>query len=42
MVLLTDVYRNLTSLWIKPRDRAFKQFKSPVLNVLTWPALWSS
>jgi hypothetical protein len=35
MVLLTDVYRNLTSLWIKPRERAFKQFKSPVLNVLT-------
>ena len=34
MVLLTDVYRNLTSLWIKPRERAFKQFKSPVLNVL--------
>ena len=33
-VLLTDVYRNLTSLWIKPRERAFKQFKSPVLNVL--------
>ena len=35
MVLLTDVYRNLTSLWIKPRERAFKQFKSPVLNVLS-------
>ena len=35
MVLLTDVYRNLTSLWIKPRERAFKQLKSPVLNVLT-------
>jgi len=35
MVLLTDVYRNLTSLWIKPRERAFKQFKSRVLNVLT-------
>ena len=34
MVLLTDVYRNLTSLWIKPRERAFQQFKSPVLNVL--------
>ena len=34
MVLLTDVYRNLTSLLIKPRERAFKQFKSPVLNVL--------
>jgi len=34
MVLLTDVYRNLTSLWIKPRERAFKQFKSPVLNGL--------
>jgi hypothetical protein len=34
MVLLTDVYRNLTSLRIKPRERAFKQFKSPVLNVL--------
>jgi len=34
MVLLTDFYRNLTSLWIKPRERAFKQFKSPVLNVL--------
>ena len=34
MVLLTDVYRNLTSLWIKPQERAFKQFKSPVLNVL--------
>ena len=34
MVLLTDVYRNLTSLWIKPRERAFKQFKSPILNVL--------
>ena len=34
MVLLTDIYRNLTSLWIKPRERAFKQFKSPVLNVL--------
>jgi hypothetical protein len=34
MGLLTDVYRNLTSLWIKPRERAFKQFKSPVLNVL--------
>jgi len=26
MVLLTYVYRNLTSLWIKPRERAFKQF----------------
>ena len=35
MVLLTDVYRNLTSLWIKPRERAFKQFNNPVLNVLT-------
>ena len=35
MVVLTDVYRNLTSLWIKARERAFKQFKSPVLNVLT-------
>jgi len=35
MVLLTDVYRNLTSLSIKPRERAFKQFKSPVLNVLS-------
>ena len=34
MVLLTDVYRNLTSLSIKPLERAFKQFKSPVLNVL--------
>ena len=34
MVLVTDVYRNLTSLGIKPRERAFKQFKSPVLNVL--------
>ena len=34
MVLLTDVYRNQTSLWIKPRERAFKQFKRPVLNVL--------
>jgi len=34
MVLLTDVYRNLPSLWIKPREHAFKQFKSPVLNVL--------
>ena len=34
MVLLTNVYRNLTSLWIKPRERVFKQFKSPVLNVL--------
>jgi len=34
MVLLTDVYRNLTSLWIKPREGAFKQFKSPVLNAL--------
>ena len=34
MVLLMDVYRNLTSLWIKPRERAFKQFKSPVPNVL--------
>ena len=34
MVLLTDVYRILTSLWIKTRERAFKQFKSPVLNVL--------
>jgi len=34
MVLLTDVYRNLTSLWIKPWERAFKQFESPVLNVL--------
>ena len=34
MVLLTDVYRNLTSLWIKPRECAFKQFKSRVLNVL--------
>jgi len=34
MVLLTDVYRNLTSLWIKPRECAFKQFKSPVLSVL--------
>ena len=36
MVLLTDVYRNLTSIWIKPRERAFKQFKSPALNVLSW------
>ena len=36
IVLLTDVYRNLTSLWIKPRECAFKQFKSPVLNVLSW------
>ena len=36
MVLLTDVYRNLTSLWIKPWERAFKQFKSPILNVLNW------
>jgi len=36
MVLLTDVYRNLTSLRIEPRERAFKQFKSPVLNVLTF------
>ena len=35
MVLLMDVYRNLTSLWIKPPELAFKQFKSPVLNVLT-------
>ena len=35
MVLLTDVCRNLTSLCIKPQERAFKQFKSPVLNVLT-------
>jgi len=35
MVLLTDVYRNLTSIWIKPREHAFKQFKSPVLNVIT-------
>ena len=35
MVLLTDVYRNLTSLCIKPRERASKQSKSPVLNVLT-------
>jgi len=34
MVLLTDVYSNLTSLWIKPRERASKQFKGPVLNVL--------
>jgi len=34
MVLQMDVYRKLTSLWIKPRERAFKQFKSPVLNVL--------
>ena len=34
MVLLTDVYRNLTSIWIKPRECGFKQFKSPVLNVL--------
>ena len=33
-VLLTDVYRNLTSLWIKPRECAFKQFKNPILNVL--------
>ena len=33
-MVLTDVYRNLTSLWIKPRERAFKQFKNPVLNVL--------
>ena len=31
----TDVYRNLTSLWIKPRERAFKQFKSPILNLLS-------
>jgi hypothetical protein len=37
MVLLTDVYRNLTSLWIKPRECAFKQFKSPVINVLRHP-----
>jgi len=35
MVLLTDVYTNLTSLCIKPQERAFKQFKSPVLSVLT-------
>ena len=34
MILLTDVYRNLTSLWIKPWERAFKRFKSLVLNVL--------
>jgi hypothetical protein len=34
MVLPTDVYRKLTSLWIKSRERAFKQFKSPVLIVL--------
>ena len=27
MVLLMNVYRNLTSLSIKPRERAFKQFK---------------
>jgi hypothetical protein len=37
MVLLTNVYRNLTSLWIKPRERAFKQFKSSALNVLSAP-----
>ena len=36
MVLLSDVYRNLTSLWIKPWECAFKQFKSPVLIVLTY------
>ena len=42
MVLLTDVYRNLTSLWIKPRERAFKQFKSPVLNVLISQMTWIS
>ena len=35
MVLLTDVYINLTSLGIKTRERAFKQLKSLVLNVLT-------
>ena len=40
MVLLTDVYRNLTSLWIKPREHAFKQFKSPVLSVLISNILW--
>ena len=40
MVLLTDVYRNLTSLSIKPRELAFKQFKSPVLNVLIVYAGW--
>jgi hypothetical protein len=34
MVLLTDVHRNLTSLCIKPQERAFKQFESPVLSVL--------
>ena len=33
--LSPNVYRNLNSLGIKPRERAFKQFKSPVLNVLT-------
>ena len=31
---------NLTSLWIKPRERAFKQFKSPVLNVLIYSEIW--
>ena len=36
MVLLRDVYRNVTSLWIKPQESAFKQFISPVLNVLTF------
>ena len=39
MVLLTDVYGNLTSLCIKPRERAFRQFKSPVLNVLSFLSL---
>jgi len=33
MVLLTD--RNLTTLRIKPWEQAFKQFKSPVLNVVS-------
>ena len=42
MVLLMDVYRNLTSLWIKPREHAFKQFKSPVLNVLKYNSTWEA
>jgi hypothetical protein len=45
MVLLTDVYRNLTSLWIKPRERAFKQFNplnaklNPICHLLA--LLWA-
>ena len=36
------VYRNLTSFWIKPQEHEFKQFKSPVLNVLIYLFIYFS